>query len=120
MRGKINQDITLIDYLHMYSNILDNGDHKVFTVVDEFILQGNDLFVKEPRFIKGQWYTHTEPGQEKFLIRIEDPEKQVCSGWDCKGEPFKNEWVHLGSRLQPADLNAGEISVLGMEIENFK
>lgn len=76
--------------------------------------------IEVTKFIKGQWYTHTEPGQEKLLIRVEDPEKQICSGWDCKGKPFKNEWVHLGSRLEKAYLNAGEISLLEQEIEQLK
>lgn len=73
------------------------------------------------RFIKGQWYTHTEPGQEKFLIRVEDPEKQICSGWDCKGNPFKNEWVHLGNRLKRIPNDVEHIDALNKLLEaNFK
>lgn len=54
------------------------------------------------QFKKGWWYVHTEPGQEKFMIRVEDPEKQICSGWNCKGQIFKDRWIHLGNRLVPA------------------
>lgn len=83
------------------------------------------LFIKneynEQKFIKGQWYTHTEPGQEKFLIRVEDPEKQICSGWDCKGNPFKNEWVHLGNRLNRIPNDVEHIDALNKLLEsNFK
>lgn len=85
------------------------------------ILIDESVEIEASKFIKGQWYTHTEPGQEKFLIRVEDPEKQICSGWDCKGNPFKNEWVHLGNRLLLKTKNLDHVQTINEIFEsNFK
>lgn len=148
MRAQLESEITLKDFLEQFGEVVDTFEGTIYSVKHSFHLIGDHLEMMDPedvkewkdkidrlwyskmkkledkkgdgRFIKGQWYTHTEPGQEKFLIRVEDPEKQICSGWDCKGEPFRNEWVHLGNRLEKYDLSAGEISLLEQEIEGLK
>lgn len=85
------------------------------------LLIDESVDIEASKFIKGQWYTHTEPGQEKFLIRVEDLEKQICSGWDCKGNPFKNEWVHLGNRLVLKTKNPDHVQTINEIFEsNFK
>lgn len=53
------------------------------------------------KYPKGTWLRHTEPGQEDFLIRVEDPEKSICSGWDCKAHFFINHKVFIGERIVP-------------------
>lgn len=127
MRRKLESDITLIEFLIQFGKIIDTFEGAIYSVEHKFHLIGDHLemmeledveewkdmikrllnkkssYFTDKKFVKRQWYTHTEPGQEKFLIRVEDPEKQICSGWDCKGNPFKNEWVHLGNRLEKAD-----------------
>lgn len=72
------------------------------TLVKSFIDAGFLVVDKkeEPKFKEGHWYVHTEPGMEKFLIRIDDLDHSLCSGWDCKGKRFYKEYVWLGSRLK--------------------
>lgn len=56
---------------------------------------------EDHKFIKGSWYVHTEsPG---VLIRIDNPEKSICSGWTGAGRPFIYHYMFLSeSRLRLA------------------
>lgn len=66
------------------------------------IQQGShQLIIKKKQSLKkGQWYIHTEPGQEKMIFVVVDPEKQLFSGWDCKGKFFSKEWLFVGDRFK--------------------
>lgn len=71
--------------------------------VRELIITGQweDPESTKTKFKKGLWYVHTEsPG---VLIRVDNPEKSICSGWTGAGRPFKNEYMFLSeSRLRLA------------------
>lgn len=43
----------------------------------------------------GQYRIHTDKSQSKFLVRVDDAEKSICSGFDCKGNWFENEYTKL-------------------------
>lgn len=45
----------------------------------------------------GQWRVFAEelPGHDKILVRVEDAEKSICSGWDCKGGLFVKQFFPL-------------------------
>lgn len=63
---------------------------------------GNHALIvkKKQNLKKGDWYIHTESGQEKMIFMVVDPEKQLCSGWDCKGKFFSKEWLFVGDRFK--------------------
>lgn len=65
-----------------------------------FKIGNHAVIIKNKNSIKNsQWYIHTEPGQEKMIIMVVDSEKQLFSGWDCKGKFFSKEWLFLGDRF---------------------
>jgi len=65
------------------------------------IMNNHSLGVLTKRVLKkGQWFVHTEEGQEKMLFMVNDPDKSICSGWDCKGKMFDKEWVFIGERFK--------------------
>lgn len=73
------------------------------------------------KYPKGTWLKHTEPGQEKFLIRVEDPEKSICSGWDCKGHVFQNHKVFIAERMVPVETGTKHLDyMLEEEIHHQK
>lgn len=68
---------------------------------------------------KGTIFKHTEPGHEKYLIILVDPEESICSGFDAKGHEFVNHKVYIGSRtrsVKTEDLSLKELMDLEMLI----
>lgn len=92
-----------MEYLQMFSTIEETEEFQRFTLENHkfSLTESGDLSVSinEPKFENGKWYAFKEPGQEKLLVRVDDAERMICSGWNCKGQVFHEEWMYLGNRL---------------------
>lgn len=103
----IDKKTTLIEYLQMFSTIEETEEFQRFTLENHkfSLTESGDLSVSinEPKFENGKWYAFKEPGQERLLVRVDDAERMICSGWNCKGQSFHKEWMYLGNRLIEQD-----------------
>ena len=90
--------------IHALENIHFAGEKMTAIEMIEYFNKTGYSFVKSEKkqeFLEGMWYVHEEsPG---FLIRIENVEKSICSGWTGAGRVFKNNYTYLSpSRLRIA------------------
>lgn len=65
--------------------------------------------------MKRNWFKHFKHDQ-MFVFNTDQGHPNLCSGWDCKGQKFENEFHFIDRRYKPIE-DPEQIELLNLEFD---